>query len=72
MPDDLSIREISVEFARTIAHELRVGEGYFEIEVFGPEADDCEGTVTEFTQRGEDMIERYIRRAIETDRRKRA
>lgn len=71
MPADPSIREISVEFARTITSELCIGDDYFEIEVYGPGANECEGCIQNVRQSAEDMIERYIRRAIEADRKAR-
>ena len=64
MASDPSVREISVDFARTIANELRIGDGYFEI---SPSSAHIVAT----TQCAEDMIERYIRRAIERDRERR-
>jgi hypothetical protein len=67
MAEDQNIREISVDFARTIAQELAADEAYCRIENYGRSGVQFKG----FTQRGEDMIERYIRRAIFKDRERR-
>ena len=62
------VREISVDFARTIAGELRADvERYFTVDRFGSVGFDLK-----LRQAGEDMIERYVRRAIEKDRSERA
>lgn len=52
-----SIREISVDFAHTIANELRADlSHYFDVHAISADA--------RIKQAGEDMIQRYIRRAI--------
>jgi hypothetical protein len=73
---DPVIREISVEFARTIAQELmRSDQNFVHVDLFG-EVNISRllgvSVAGRVTQAGEDLIERYVRRAIEADRKARA
>lgn len=64
---DPIIREISVDFAKTIADELeRPDQNYLQCLSYGF------GPQTLVLYAARDMIERYIRRAIEADRKARA
>jgi hypothetical protein len=72
MPAVDDIRAVSVDFARTIATELRLSaDRAFEIEVYGLNSV-RRPHVRAVTQCGEDLIERYVRRAIEADRKQRS
>jgi hypothetical protein len=70
MAEDTDIREISVDFARTIAQELCADGRYVRIEHYGSYSLRA-AELRSVTQYGEDMIERYIRRAITRDRERR-
>jgi hypothetical protein len=64
---DPALREVSVEFAKTIADELqRQDQEYFKLRYTGL------GVQIIVRLAGRDMIERYVRRAIEADWKARA